>query len=112
MRAVLVCPGMPQEKRALFHGWGSASMEANDGNMVDTVAIVELEDGSVSSYMPHYVKFLTPPPPEVAALRDQFAGQVISATLASEGRRFYQDQDTAWAYEIADAMLKAREAKP
>ena len=56
-------------------------------------------------------------PPQLGmTLRDWFAGQAlagISSTLAHE----YEDRDLAEryaadAYELADAMLKAREVKP
>lgn len=100
MRKVLIYSGLPTEKCGLFHGFFGGPDES---------AVIELEDGSVITVAPYQVTFMSPPENENSALRDQFAGQVISATLAAEGRRFYQNQDPVWAYEIADAMLKARE---
>jgi len=40
--------------KAKFHQWGT---EATDG-VAETVAIVELEDGSVKTVLPERVKFL------------------------------------------------------
>jgi hypothetical protein len=64
MREVLVYSGLPQEVRGLFHCWGSEVIETNDGNMAESFAIVELEDGTVANVYPRLVKFLTPPETE------------------------------------------------
>lgn len=43
------------------------------------------------------------------SLRDWFAGQAIAGAFATQSR----DADVAeWAYNIADAMLAAREVRP
>lgn len=115
MREVLIHPGSVFEKRGLFHGWGLVCADSVDGNMTESIAIIEFNDGSVTTIPPHLVKFLASPEPAHAALRDQLAAQVISTAFASPDRRFFcqnQDKEAAWAYEVADAMLIAREAKP
>ena len=44
------------------------------------------------------------------SLRDWFAGQALAGCATDEG---WKPQNlAAWSYEIADAMLAAREAKP
>ena len=60
MRKVIVTPaiksqGEPYE--AKFHQWGVEyeEFETGPGNL--TVAIVELDDGSVKTVLPHWIKF-------------------------------------------------------
>ncbi len=43
-------------------------------------------------------------------LRDYFAAAALQGLMAS--RNFLDEYDGPYVYEIADAMLKAREAKP
>jgi hypothetical protein len=45
-------------------------------------------------------------------LRDYFAAKVMQGNLASmvEGQEFAPSMGAEWAYKVADAMLKAREA--
>lgn len=52
-------------------------------------------------------------------LRDYFAAKAMQGELASQtNKEFYDDSDADaeglanWAYEMADAMLAAREAQP
>jgi hypothetical protein len=45
-------------------------------------------------------------------LRDWFAGQALSGTLADSTRDGYKHDYAKFAYECADAMIKAREVKP
>ena len=43
-------------------------------------------------------------------LRDYFAGQVVSAIMrTTEGSRWHQDAIAKHAYEVADAMIVARD---
>ena len=47
------------------------------------------------------------------ALRDYFAAKALMGMLASRNPnspRFHPDDDAAYVYAVADAMLKAREA--
>jgi hypothetical protein len=46
-------------------------------------------------------------------LRDYFAAKAMQGNLASmvEGQEFDPSMGAEWAYKVADAMLKAREAK-
>lgn len=41
-------------------------------------------------------------------LRDWFAGQALTGIMTSDGRPDGDANKAQWAYEIADAMLKAR----
>lgn len=43
------------------------------------------------------------------SLRDWFAGQALAGMLSSEFRPDGNQPKADWAYELADAMLKARE---
>jgi hypothetical protein len=45
-------------------------------------------------------------------LRDYFAAKAMQGNLASmvEGQEFAPSMGAEWAYKVADAMLKAREA--
>ena len=43
------------------------------------------------------------------SLRDWFAGQALAGIMPSDGRPDGDVNKAQWAYEIADAMLKARE---
>jgi hypothetical protein len=45
-------------------------------------------------------------------LRDYFAAKAMQGNLASmvEGQEFNPSMGAEWAYKVADAMLKAREA--
>lgn len=43
---------------AFFHAWGLSSVEDSDGNMTDSYAIVEFDDGTVEMVEPHMIKFL------------------------------------------------------
>lgn len=45
-------------------------------------------------------------------LRDYFAAKAMQGNLASmvEGQEFDPSMGAEWAYKVADAMLKAREA--
>lgn len=50
-------------------------------------------------------------------LRDWFAGQALAAFITAPGdigaqARTCDDRAAEWAYKTADAMLRAREAKP
>ena len=48
-------------------------------------------------------------------LRDYFAAAALQGLIASRGSmstRFLAEDDASYVFEIADAMLKAREAKP
>lgn len=48
-------------------------------------------------------------------LRDWFAGQALMGLMASGNPKTaicFTEQDATYLYEIADAMLKAREPKP
>ena len=48
-------------------------------------------------------------------LRDYFAGQALAGMMASRNPttpRFHPEEDAAYVYAVADAMLKAREVKP
>jgi hypothetical protein len=47
-------------------------------------------------------------------LRDYFAGLALMGVMASRNPtspRFYPEDDAAYVYAVADAMLKAREAE-
>jgi len=46
------------------------------------------------------------------SLRDYFAAKALQGFMANKSNpgRFHPDEDAAWAYKIADAMLKARQA--
>jgi hypothetical protein len=46
------------EADGVFHQWGSESVEDRDGNMVDTVAIVEILNGVVVTAIPRNIKFI------------------------------------------------------
>lgn len=49
-----------QTNEGLFHQWGFESQEDSAGNFVmDTIAIVELSDGSVEHVVPNKMKFLS-----------------------------------------------------
>lgn len=43
------------------------------------------------------------------SLRDWFAGQALAGMLSSEYRPDGNQLKAVWAYELADAMLRARE---
>lgn len=48
-------------------------------------------------------------------LRDWFAGQALAGMMASRNPttpRFHPEEDAAYVYAVADAMLKAREVIP
>lgn len=47
----------------LFHQWGCSYEEFDSGPGNYTVAIVELEDGTIEEFMPHLIKFITPASP-------------------------------------------------
>ena len=42
-------------------------------------------------------------------LRDWFAGQALAGIMCSNGRPTGDEAKALWAYEMADAMLAARE---
>ena len=44
-------------------------------------------------------------------LRDQFAAAALTGVLAMQKASFYPSDVASYAYEIADAMLAAREVK-
>jgi len=46
------------------------------------------------------------------SLRYWFAGQALMGTLSYPGGMAPPGEYAAWAYQYADAMLKAREVKP
>jgi len=48
---------------------------------------------------------------EATTLRDQFAMAALTGLLANPDAAKYSKDRTEVAYELADAMLKAREAK-
>jgi len=60
MRKVIIHEGTKDEKRALFHCWGFSCGESDNGNMTESVAIIEFDDGSVTTIPPHYIKFVIP----------------------------------------------------
>ncbi|MCL2856182.1 MAG: hypothetical protein FWE19_00460 [Oscillospiraceae bacterium] len=41
-----------------FHGWGQVSTEFENGGVTDTIAIVELPDGSIVTPAPGDIRFL------------------------------------------------------
>ena len=43
------------------------------------------------------------------SLRDWFAGQALAGMLSSDGRPTGDQAKAEWAYDLADAMLRARE---
>lgn len=45
-------------------------------------------------------------------LRDYFAGQALAGMLADSERSGTLEEYTRYAYDFADAMLKAREVQP
>ena len=45
-------------------------------------------------------------------LRDYFAGQALQGAIADVSQSNLPDDVAAYAYELADAMLKARREKP
>ena len=48
-------------------------------------------------------------------LRDYFAAAALQGLIASRGSmstRFLAEDDASYVFEIADAMIKAREVKP
>lgn len=47
-----------EHRPAFFHAWGVSSCEDSDGNMTDSYAIVEYDDGTVELVEPHMIKFL------------------------------------------------------
>jgi hypothetical protein len=51
-------------------------------------------------------------PQEGMTLRDYFAAKAMQGFMANKANpmHFQPENDAAWAYTIADAMLKAREA--
>lgn len=49
--------------------------------------------------------------PEELSLRDRFAMQVVTGCLVA-GRHFDKEEMAAEAYEMADAMLQARDKEP
>lgn len=48
------------EEEGDFHGFFAESIEARDGNMNFTVALVERKDGSIKKIDPEDIQFLTP----------------------------------------------------
>lgn len=42
------------------------------------------------------------------SLRDWFAGQALAGMLSSDGRPTGDQAKAEWAYDLADAMLRAR----
>lgn len=46
---------------------------------------------------------------EGMTLRDYFAAKAMQGSLASDDDINYSDKFAEWCYEIADAMIKARE---
>lgn len=79
MREVLIYAGLATEKRGLFHCWGNEGLELNNGNVTGSVAIVELEDGTITTAYPHHVKFPSPPETE-----NKFSSAERIAYLESE----------------------------
>ena len=66
---------------------------------------------------PSYQTYAAPKaePPSTMSLRDYFAGQALTGMMASRNPttpRFHPEEDAAYVYAVADAMLKAREEKP
>ena len=53
----------------------------------------------------------TPTGPGGMSLRDWFAGQALQGTLAHPASAGEPEEFAAAAYEVADAMMKAREPK-
>jgi hypothetical protein len=43
--------------RGWFHGWGTTSLQDYGVLVQVSVAIVELEDGTVATYAPHEIRF-------------------------------------------------------
>lgn len=66
MRRVVVEASYDREKRAyltregLFHAWGTEACGNDDAPCVQTVGIVEYEDGSISLVFPERIRFLEP----------------------------------------------------
>lgn len=50
-------------------------------------------------------------PRERMRLRDQFAAAALAGVVAMQKASFYPSEVACYAYEIADAMLSAREVK-
>ncbi|MBX5089386.1 hypothetical protein [Rhizobium lentis] len=44
------------------------------------------------------------------SLRDWFAGQVLSGFMSAKPMHFNPDDDAAYCYRVADAMIAARKA--
>ncbi len=44
------------------------------------------------------------------SLRDWFSGQVLSGFMSAKAMHFNPDDDAAYCYRVADAMLAARKA--
>lgn len=49
-----------KESIGLFHQWGTQCLEDNKGNVIWTVAIVELEHGQIIMPDPSMITFLEP----------------------------------------------------
>lgn len=46
------------QRPALFHCWGTESTEFDSGFVMDSVAVVEYEDGSVERVSPECITFV------------------------------------------------------
>jgi hypothetical protein len=42
-----------------FHGWGNQGLEGDNGSVAsETIGIVELSDGQISTYYPYQLRFI------------------------------------------------------
>lgn len=48
----------PMENKGLFHCWGLNSVEAGETVATDSVAIIELQDGTVERVAPEAIQFV------------------------------------------------------
>lgn len=83
-------------------------MSARDGGPAFPMPIAGCNDGSVYNTLEQSRGELGG-----MSLRDYFAGMVLQGYCAvNTGRGLTNNEVAESAYEVADAMLKAREAKP
>ena len=74
-------------------------MSKNNGGSVFPISRAENQDGKVTVFVEE----------EGITLRDYFAAKAMQSVVAINGRNISPKASAGHAYELADAMLKARE---